>query len=230
MLRFQLTVFDYQTALLYRDGLLVERLGAGRHRFWTFFGRTYNAVVFDLRPTTLNLQGQEILTKDKIPLRLNLVCTYRVVDPEMAQMQSDNWLQRLYIDVQLALRDLVGGLTFDEVLDKKTGLGEQALGWVVPLTSQYGVEVQRVAVKDLTMPANIRDVMLKVLEAEKSAQATLIKTREEVAAARARANAAKLLTEVPGALRLKELDTLAEMSKNPGTKIVWKSGPQDAKP
>lgn len=224
MLRYCVTVYDYQMALLYRDGVLVEKLGAGRHWYWNLI-HAYAAVLFDLRPAALNLQGQEILTKDKVPIRLNLAGTYRVVNPALAQTQADNWLQRLYVDVQLALRDLVAGLSFDETLDQKNGLGDLARERVAPLALTYGVEVQRLAIKDLTMPANIREMMLKVLEAEKSAQATLVKTREEVAAARARANAAKLLFDSPGAMRLKELETLAEVAKNPGAKIVWKNEP-----
>jgi regulator of protease activity HflC (stomatin/prohibitin superfamily) len=84
----------------------------------------------------------------------------------------------------------------------------------------YGLGLLRAAVKDVTMPASIREMMLKSVEAEKSDQASLIKAREEVAAARARANAARLIAENPAVLRLKELETLTELAKSPGSTVV----------
>ena len=225
-LRVALVVFDYQTALLYRNGMFERKLAPGIYRFWnekfwnSMFVDSHKWFVFDLRPLALNLAGQEILTKDKVPIRMTLAGTYRVVDPLLAQNQSDDWSQRLYVDVQLALRELVSGLTFDQALEQKSEFGEQIRAQAGPIAASYGVELQRVAVKDITMPANIRDMMLKAVEAEKSAQATLIKAREEVAAARSRANAAKLLAESPGAMRLKELETLVEISKTPGNTLV----------
>jgi regulator of protease activity HflC (stomatin/prohibitin superfamily) len=225
-----LIIYEHQVALLYRDGKYQRTLGPGRYRFWkeawwnARLVSTYWWYIFDRRPTALNIVGQEILTKDKVPIRLTLAGTYRIADPVLAQNQSDSWLQRLYIDAQLKLRELVANKTFDEILEQKVDLGAQVRAETAPLAAGYGVELQSVAIKDITMPATIRDLMLKALEAEKSAQATLIKAREEVAAARARANAAKLLVDNPGSMRLKELETLIEVSKNPGNTIVFPAG------
>ena len=220
----RLIVAEYQKALLYRNGRYERTVGAGRYTLWNVFLLKQTAHVFDLRKQSVSLAGQEILTHDHVPVRLTLVATYQVTDPAAAQHKIGDWSQQIYLDLQLALREIVAGLSFDELLDQKTALGDRLLGAVRPQAAAYGVELIAAGVKDITMPASIRDMMLKTVEAEKSAAASLIKAREEVAAARARANAAKLIAENPVVLRLKELETLTEMAKQPGNTIVFAGG------
>ena len=219
----KIIVSEFQKALLYSDGRYVRSVGPGRYTLWRVFVKQ-SAVVFDMRKQSVSLMGQEILTKDRVPIRLTLVATYQVSNPVAAQHQVENWTQQIYLDLQLALRELVAGLSFDELLDQKSTLGERLRDTVRPPAAAYGVDLLAAGVKDITMPASIRDMMLKTVEAEKSAQASLIKAREEVAAARARANAAKLIAENPAVLRLKELETLAEIAKSPGNTIVFAGG------
>jgi regulator of protease activity HflC (stomatin/prohibitin superfamily) len=223
MIRTKLIVAEYQKALIYTNGRYVRTVGAGRHVLWHPWLRQ-SAVVFDMRKQSVSLVGQEILSKDRVPVRLTLAATYQVSDPAAAQHKVENWAQQIYLDLQLALRELVAGLLFDELLDQKTSLGDRLCETVRPRTAEYGVDLLAAGVKDVTMPASIREMMLKTVEAEKSAQASLIRAREEVAAARARANAAKLIAENPAVLRLKELDTLADVAKSPGSTIVFASG------
>jgi regulator of protease activity HflC (stomatin/prohibitin superfamily) len=207
--------------LLYRNGRFERTVGPGRYTLWNVFRLKISAHVFDLRKQSVSLAGQEILTKDRVPVRLTLVATYQVTDPVAAQHRIGDWSQQIYLDLQLALREIVAGLSFDELLDQKTALGDRLAGAVRPQAAAYGVDLIAAGVKDITMPASIREMMLKTVEAEKSAAASLIKAREEVAAVRARANAARLIAENPAVLRLKELETLAEMAKQPGNTIVF---------
>lgn len=220
----RLIVAEYQKALVYRNGRFERTVGPGGYTLWNVFRLKMSAHVFDLRKQSVSLAGQEILTKDRVPVRLTLVATYQVTDPVAAQHRIGDWSQQIYLDLQLALREIVAGLSFDELLDQKTALGDRLAGVVRPQAATYGIELIAAGVKDITMPASIREMMLKTVEAEKSAAASLIKAREEVAAARARANAAKLIAENPAVLRLKELETLAEMAKSPGHTIVFASG------
>jgi regulator of protease activity HflC (stomatin/prohibitin superfamily) len=221
--RVRLIVKEYERALIYQDGRFVRTVGAGRYGLWKFVHKQ-SAVVFDMRQRPLSLAGQEILTKDHVPLRVTLAAAFQVVDPVAAEHKVEAWQQQVYVDVQLALRQVVAGFSFDEVLDQKTGLGERVLALASPGMAAYGVSLIAAAVKDVTMPGSIRDMMLKTVEAEKSAQASLIKAREEVAAARARANAARLIADNPAVLRLKELETLTEMAKSPGSTVVFTGG------
>jgi regulator of protease activity HflC (stomatin/prohibitin superfamily) len=223
ILRHRLIVAEYQRALLYSNGRYVRTVGPGRHWLWRVF-RRQTAAVFDMRQQSVSLAGQEILTRDHVPLRIALAATYQVTDPVAAQHKVDAWMQQVYLDLQLVLREIVAGLSFDEVLDQKAGLGDRVRQMAAPGMAVYGVTLVRAAVKDVTMPASIREMMLKSVEAEKSAQASLIKAREEVAAARARANAARLIADNPAVLRLKELETLTELAKSPGSTVVFTGG------
>lgn len=223
LLRDRLIVAEYQQALIYSDGRYDRTVGPGRHMLRKVFRRE-TAAIFDKRQQSVSIGGQEILTKDHVPLRITLAATYQVTDPVAAQHKVDAWMQQVYLDLQLALREVVCGLSFDEVLDQKAALGERVMAMAAPGMADYGVTLARAAVKDVTMPASIRDMMLKSVEAEKSAQASLIKAREEVAAARARANVARLIADNPVVLRLKELETLTELAKSPGNTVVFTGG------
>lgn len=218
----RLIVNEFEKALVYANGRYVRTVGPGRHVLWRVpFVLRQTAEVIDVRKQSITLMGQEILTKDRVPVRLTLATTYQITDPVAALHNVDYWSQQLYLDVQLALREIVTTLSFDELLDQKTALGDQVRDNAQAQTSEYGVTVLRAAVKDVTVPASIREMMLKSVEAEKSTEASLIKAREEVAAARTRANAAKLIADNPAVLRLKKLETLTELAKSPGSTVVF---------
>lgn len=214
-------VHEHEQALLYKNGRYIKTVGAGFHRLWGFHRE---AVKFDMRKRSFALAGQEIMTKDHVPIRITLSVTSQIADPVAAAHEVEDWFQQVYTDVQLALREIVAGLTFDELLDQKSTIGEQVLSITSTKASAYGITLYETAIKDVTMPASIRDMMLKTVEAEKSAQASLIKAREEVAAARARTNAAKMIAANPALLKLKELETLTELARSPGSTIVFAGG------
>lgn len=215
---FSVLVQQHEQALLYKHGCYVGTVRAGLHHRWGF---QWNARMFDMRKRGLALAGQEIMTSDHVPIRITLSVSTQVADPVKAAHEVDDWFQQTYTDVQLALRQVVAGLSFDELLDQKSTIGEQVLEITSAKTAAYGIQLHETAIKDVTMPASIRDMMLKAVEAEKSAQASLIKAREEVAAARARANAAKMIAENPAVLKLKELETLTELARSPGSTVVF---------
>ena len=190
---------EYAKALLYTNGHHVQTVGPGRYLLWRFVTKQ-TATVVDMRQQSLTIAAQEILTKDRVPIRITLAATLKITDPVAASHQVQSWYDRIYLDLQLALREVVDDMPFDELWTKKRAIGDQVNQSVAPQAEQYGVELIRVAAKDITMPASIRDIMLKSVEAEKTAQASLIKAREEVAATRARANAAKLIADNPALL------------------------------
>jgi regulator of protease activity HflC (stomatin/prohibitin superfamily) len=208
-------VENHEAGLLYVEGRLVERLAPGRHAFWTA-GRKIEVKRLDLRPQTVEITAQEMLTKDRIALRVTLTAFRRVVDPERvvaAVPDVDAWLYRL---VQFAIREAVAGRTLDEVLSAKAALDAELRDYVRARVADSGVEVTELGVKDVILPGEIRELVNKVVEAERVAKANLIRRQEETAATRSLLNTAKLMEENPLLLRLKELESLERLVEKVG--------------
>ena len=208
-------VENHEAGLLYVDGRLVERLAPGRHAFWTV-GRKIEVKRLDLRPQAVEITAQEMLTKDRIALRVTLTAFRRVVDPERTVAtvpDVDAWLYRL---VQFAIREAVAGRTLDEVLSAKAALDTELRDYVRARVAESGVEVTELGVKDVILPGEIRELVNKVVEAERVAKANLIRRQEETAATRSLLNTARLMEENPLLLRLKELESLERLVEKVG--------------
>lgn len=198
--------------LLYQDGALIRQLGRGTHAFW-IFGHTLRSEAVDLRLRTLEVSGQDILSRDKVPLRLNLTAGVRVTDPVQARARLADVDAHLYKELQFALRAAVGTRTLDELLEDKGSI-DAAIGEAVRARlTGLGLEVLSVGVKDIILPGEIRTILSKVVEAEKAAQANVIRRREETAATRSMLNTARVMEENPVALRLKELEVLERIAE-----------------
>lgn len=204
-------VADHQLGLLLVNGELREVLQAGVYAFWTF-RQTVTVELTDKRLQALEVAGQEILTKDKVSLRINLSAGYTVADPVQARQGLPNTRDFLYRELQFALRQTVGTRTLDELLSDKNGLDETVFEQVRSKAAEHGLVMHSVGVKDVILPGDMKDILNQVVEAEKAAQANVIKRREETAATRSLLNTAKLLEENPTLLRLKELETLEKVT------------------
>src|SRR5215470_9243988 len=208
-------VENHEAGLLFVEGRLVERLGPGRHAFWTV-GRKIEVKRLDLRPQAVEITAQEMLTKDRIALRVTLTAFRRIVDPERvvnAVPDVDAWLYRL---VQFAIREAVAARTLDEVLSAKSALDAELRAFVRERMAETGIEVTELGVKDVILPGEIRELVNKVVEAERTAKANLIRRQEETAATRSLLNTAKLMEENPLLLRLKELESLERLVEKVG--------------
>lgn len=208
-------VENHEAGLLYVEGRLVERLAPGRHAFWTV-GRKIEVKRLDLRPQAVEITAQEMLTKDRIALRVTLTAFRRVLDPERTVAtvpDVDAWLYRL---VQFAIREAVAGRTLDEVLSAKAALDAELRDYVRARVAESGVEVTELGVKDVILPGEIRELVNKVVEAERVAKANLIRRQEETAATRSLLNTARLMEENPLLLRLKELESLERLVEKVG--------------
>lgn len=215
----KMIVEAYEKALLFRDGRFVAVLDPGRHRVRRFLAKERIEKV-DMRLRTMTLQGQEMMTADKVTLRLTALVAMRVKDPVAALLKVDNYLSQLYGDVQLALRDHVGARELDELLREKGRLGEQVLGAVQLDAAEYGVELADVGVRDVILPGEMKAILNQVMEAKKKAEAALIERREEVAATRSLANTAQLLEKNPTLMHLKELATLEKIAERAGQVVI----------
>ena len=215
----KITVEAYEKGLKFRNGRLVEILGPGRYRVASIWAKERIAKV-DLRVRMLVLQGQEIMTADKVTLRLTAMAKMKVIDPAAALLSVDDYAGQVYADVQLALRAAVGGLELEALLGQKGLLGETVRAAVAERARGYGVDVLEVGVRDLILPGEMKAILNQVMEARKKAEAALILRREEVAATRSLANTAEMLARNPTLLHLKELEALERIAGHGGSIVI----------
>lgn len=196
--------------LLYRNGELVERLATGRHVLFKGLGKTGYRTV-DLREKTAEIGGQEIMTADKVTLRVTLVVNYQIIDPVKSVSAVVDADQSLYREAQLALRSAVGTRTLEALLSDKESVGAELSAALVGRAAQFGAEIRSIGLRDVILPGEMKTILNQVIEAENRAKAELIRRREETAAARSQANTARLLAENPVLARIRELELLKEV-------------------
>jgi regulator of protease activity HflC (stomatin/prohibitin superfamily) len=197
--------------VLFVDGRYVETLAPGEYAFWK--GPAEALVVeVDLRETMVDVSGQEIMTADKVTLRLNAVVTYKIVNARLAVSQTDDVRQALYRETQLVLRGVIGTRELDAFLTDKDAVAKEIEENVRGRAGELGLEIASVGIRDVILPGDMKDLMNKVTEAKKAAEANLIARREETAAIRSQANTAKLLADNPTLMRLRELEVLEKIA------------------
>jgi regulator of protease activity HflC (stomatin/prohibitin superfamily) len=216
-------VHAHERVLLFREGELINQLGPGLHVFWKGAGQvTWKPI--DLREQVADVAGQEIMTADKVTLRVNLVATYQVTDPVKAVTVVSDYAQALYRQAQLALRAAVGTRPLDRLLADKDAVGREVREALMARAAEFGVTMRGIGLRDIILPGDMKSILNQVIEAEKQAEANLIRRREETAAARSQANTAKLLAENPVLARMKELEALQEILRGAKTTFVLGRG------
>lgn len=205
--------------LAFRDGRHLATLEPGVHAFWRGVGRIRVDVV-DLREQVLDVVGQEILTSDKVTLRLNAVVVYRVTDALRAVTGVDDWSQALYREAQLVLRDAIGARELDSLLSERDGLADELRESLRARAAEFGVDVTALSLRDIVLPGEMRTLMNRVTEARKAAEANLIARREETAAMRSQANTARIFASNPTLLKLRELEVLETVAEKAELTVV----------
>lgn len=203
---------EQSTGLLLENGVVVRELSPGAYGFWRA-QRNLNSVIFDGRLNALEISGQELLSKDKVSLRLNVLLSYRVVNAALVYRSLVNYTAEMYRLTQLILRQVVGEKKLDELLENKLLLNSAMLAALRSELSGFGLEVTAVGVKDIILPGEMRALLNKVVEAEKAAEAQNIRRREETAATRSLLNTARMMENNPILLRLKELESVERVSE-----------------
>jgi regulator of protease activity HflC (stomatin/prohibitin superfamily) len=208
----QVQVPEHGTGVLSVDGKVERLLAPGAHAFWKF-NRQVAVELVDLRLQALEVSGQEILTRDKVALRLNLSATWRFTDVLKASTQLAKPVDHLYRELQFGLRAAVGTRSLDELLENKSVIDEVVTAQVRDRLASYGLALDSVGVKDIVLPGEMKTILAQVVEAGKAAEANVIRRREETAATRSLLNTAKVMEDNPVALRLKELETLERVAE-----------------
>lgn len=208
------TVLEHERGLLYVKGHLARALGPGRHAFWNTREAPVTIDKVDMRAAQITIAGQELMTRDKVTLRLTLTIEYAIADAELAANAVSNVRDAIYLVVQLASREFLSGVTLDELLGGRDAMTKHLEADAIAKSSRFGVRVDRVGVKDIVLPGEMKTLLNKVIEAEKEAAANVILRREETAATRSLANTAKVMAEQPLLLRLKELESMKEIASH----------------
>ncbi len=213
------TVSRDSVGVLFIDGEYADTLTPGRYAFWRNTADT-KVVEVDLRETIADVNGQDIMTSDKVTLRLNAVLTYRIREARKAVSETEDVAQALYREMQLAVRAAVGTRDLDTFLAEKDAVAQEIEQALRQRADALGLEIASVGIRDVILPGEMKELMNKVTEAKKAAEANLIVRREETAAMRSQANTARLLTDNPTLMRLRELETLEKIAADGSLKVV----------
>ena len=207
----RVTIYDYEGALKYHKGRFVEILEAGSYRYWPV---NTEITKYDLRPVYIKAIGQEVLTADSISIKATIVGRYQIADPVMALTEVQSYYEGIYTELQLALREIIGSATIEEVLGGRSRLGERLKEMVSTGAEEFGLKLISADIKDIMFPGSLKETMAQVAVARQEGLAALEKARGESAAIRSLANAGKMLESSPGLMQLKLLQALADSSDN----------------
>ncbi|WP_250318010.1 slipin family protein [Pedobacter sp. B4-66] len=205
-------VETYETGLMIVDGAFESVLKPGNYVFWKN-STTIQVLKTDLRQLNMEIVGQEILTKDKAQLRINFSVQYKVTNASKALLENKEFDKQLYVIIQLALREFIGKMTFDELMENKEKISEGIMTTAGGKVNSLGIELLNCGVKDIVLPGDIREIMNQVLVAEKRAQANLITRREETASTRSLLNTAKLMEDNAMLYKLKEMEYVEKIAE-----------------
>jgi regulator of protease activity HflC (stomatin/prohibitin superfamily) len=213
---------DTHRGLWYEDGKLTKVLEAGRYEIpvqkqWFKRLPTVECVLVDIRERDLTIKGQEILTADKVALRVSILVQFRVTDAKAAVQTVENYEERLYSDVQLAARRSLASMNLEEILTNRNRLSEDILTEIKEVAAGYGVAIRRADVKDLVFPGNLQEIMNRVLAAQRNSEAQLVEARtkaevEEIQG-KTRAEAKRREAETDAVARRLQMEAEAEAAR-----------------
>lgn len=198
--------------LLYVDGKFERLLSTGRYAFWAY-NRDVQIKLQSFKLQTLEVNGQEILSKDRVSLRLNLQAMFKVEDAELAMHKAENVNDYLYRRMQLSLREEVGTRSLDQLLEAKDQISKTIFSKTKDDFKALGIELIQVGVKDIILPGEMKNILNQVVQAQKQAEANVIKRREETAATRSLLNTAKVIEGNPTLMRLKEMEAQEKVAE-----------------
>lgn len=213
------SVKQTDVALLSVNGRQQEVLRPGHYALWRGVGRFETRTV-DLREQVIDICGQELMTADKVALRLNSVVAFRVVDPVRAVTTAASLEKAMYREAQLALRSVIGTRELDVLLSDKEHVAQELEGLIRDRAKAFGLEISAFGIRDVILPGEMRTILNRVTEAQKAAEADLITRREETAAMRSQANTARIFESNPALMRLRELEVLEKVADKANLNVI----------
>jgi regulator of protease activity HflC (stomatin/prohibitin superfamily) len=209
---------EYERGVIFRLGRLIAQKGPGLILLIPFIDRM---VRVDLRTVTLNIPPQEVITRDNVPASVTAVTYFRVIDPNKAIVEVENFLLATSQIAQTTLRSVLGKADLDQLLAERERLNEDLQKIIDEQTEPWGVKVSTVEIKDVEIPEQMQRAMAPQAEAERERRAKIINSEGEFQAAEKLAQAADIISKNPATLQLRYLQTLLEMGVNQNTTIVF---------
>lgn len=209
---FETVVGPTEVGILFEAGRVDRVLSPGIFAAWNTPEAPVHVLRVDVRRQEVAIVGQELMTRDKVSLRLNLTAEIKVVDAVVATQSVVSAKDAIYLSTQLAARSLVAAMTLDELLESREAIADKIHAMVSADAAAIGVELHHVGIKDVVLPGEMKTLLNRVIEAEKEAAANVIRRREETAATRQLANTARLMAETPMLVRMRELEMLKDIA------------------
>lgn len=225
----QVTIFEYEKGLLYKNGKFIKILDAGKYWANNFellnLSTNYNNMYannnvttlikkIDIRPANMTINSQEILSNDNISLKITLVTRFEIINPIIAINNVQSFYDDLYLQSQIALRETVGSLKIDYLLENRSEINSKLYELIFPKAEEIGIKIHFISIKDIIFPGELKQVFAQVVKAQKEGQALLEKARGETASIRNLINASKILDENPSLIYLRMLQALGESKGN----------------
>jgi regulator of protease activity HflC (stomatin/prohibitin superfamily) len=207
----RITILDYEKGLKYTKGKFKTVLEPGQYWYNPFFVIIQK---IDVRPRYVSLTGQEVLSSDGVTLKVSLAANFEVLDPNVAVNKVQSYQEALYLELQLALREIIGSADIDTVLNKRDDLSKQLMEMTASKVDALGLKLISVNLKDIMFPGKLKEMFAQVVNARKEGLAAIEKARGETAALRNLANAAKMIESNPNLMQLRLVQALGESSGN----------------
>ena len=207
----RVTIFEYEKGLQYYKGKFKTLLEPGQY-WYVPFVTTIDKI--DVRPCFVSITGQEILSSDGITLKLSLAAQYEIADPYIAVCKVRNYSESLHIELQLAIREIIGNAAIDELLENRNQFSTRLFEATENKIRKIGLKLISVNIKDIMFPGPLKQIFAQAVKARKEGLAVLEKARSETAALRKLANAAKMIESNPNLMNLRLVQALGESSGN----------------
>jgi regulator of protease activity HflC (stomatin/prohibitin superfamily) len=210
-------ILEYERLIIFRLGKYKRTIGPGVVYVLPVFEKSQKV---DLRIVTADIPRQEVITRDNIPVLANTVVYFKVEKPSDAIIKIENYAYAVRQYTQAALRDVVGNMELDSVLTERDRIATDIRELVDKETNEWGIDIKSIKIQEIELPAEMKRAMAKQAEAEREKRAAIIASEGELASAKNLAEAAKIMTTEPGALQLRTLQTIRDISQDPSEKIV----------
>jgi len=210
-------ILEYERLIIFRLGKYKRTIGPGVVYVLPIFEKSQKV---DLRIVTADIPRQEVITRDNIPVLANTVVYFKVEKPSDAIIKIENYAYAVRQYTQAALRDVVGNMELDSVLTERDKIATDIRTLVDQETNEWGIDIKSIKIQEIELPAEMKRAMAKQAEAEREKRAAIIASEGELASAKNLAEAAKIMTTEPGALQLRTLQTIRDISQDPSEKIV----------
>jgi regulator of protease activity HflC (stomatin/prohibitin superfamily) len=211
------TVTEYRRLVVFRFGRYKRTVGPGIIFLVPVIEK---GIRIDLRIKTLDIARQEIITKDNIPITIDTSVFYRVINPEYATTKIENFMRAVLNYTQGALRDVIGNMELDEVLTQREKISKEIRKVVDEETREWGIEITQIKIQQIELPENMKRAMAVQAEKEREKRAAIIASEGEYEASKNISKAAEVLSQTPGALSLRTLQTIQDISQEPSQKII----------